>query len=162
MDVDTIVGLLKELLYFIVVFGVFFGYAIIRGRQALINLILGLYLALLISLEFPYYDYILNGAEGNQFSTSGVMIAVFAVFTVISTFLFGRLMPGDYDETAFEGFGKKLIFALLGSVLIMAYSYHVLPVTDLITPGSPIQTLFGPESRFFWWLLIPLAGLFFL
>ena len=41
------------------------------------------------------------------------------------------------------------------------YSYHALPVTDLITPGSPIQALFAPEQHFFWWLLIPLIAIFF-
>ena len=43
--------------------------------------------------------------------------------------------------------------AVSATALVMAFSYHALPVTELITPGSPIAYLFGSESSFFWWLL---------
>jgi hypothetical protein len=162
MDIQDGIRILQESLYWIIVFSAFLGYSMIRGKQSLINLILGLYLALLISLKFPYYDVILGRTEGDGLGDSIIMIALFAAFTLGGTFLFSRLMPRDFDESAFRGFGKKILFAAMGSVLVMAYSYHVLPITDLITPGSPIQSLFGPESNFFWWLLVPLVGLFFL
>lgn len=157
-DTHSIIILLKDLLYWIVVFGVFLVYGVIRGRAAIVNLILGLYFALLISLKFPYYDLLLGSMQNKTIP----MIALFAVFTIAATFIFGRLMPTDTLESSFEGFGKKLLFAFVASVLVMAYSYHVLPVTDLVTPGSHIQALFGPEDRFFWWLIIPFAALFFL
>lgn len=159
MDIPHVIGVLQESLYLIIVFAVVFAYGMVRGKQSLINLILALYFALLISLEFPYYDKILGNVDGQQ---SIVMIIVFAVFTVGGIFLFERLMPTDPDEAAFSEFGKKAALAVLATVLVMAYSYHVLPVTDLITPGSPIQTLFGHEQYFFWWLLAPAAGLLFL
>lgn len=157
-----VITVIQESLYWIVVFSIFLGYAMIRGKQALINLILGLYFALLISLEFPYYDAILSGTQSDSTNDSIIMIVVFSVFTIVATFLFGRLMPGEYGEKAFERFGKKILFALAASVLVMAYSFHALPLTDIITPGSPIQSLFAPEGVFFWWLLLPIAGLFLL
>jgi len=162
MDVGSIISVIQESLYLILVFCAFLGFAMVRGKQSLINLILGLYIALLISFKFPYYDVLLGNIKGHSASDSVVMILLFAVFMFIATYLFEKLMPRDYDEAAFEGFGKKVLFALLASILVMAYSYHALPVTDLITPGSPIQSLFAPEANFFWWLLIPLAGLLFL
>jgi len=162
MNADGVISIVQESLYLILVFGVFLTYAMFRGRQSLINLILGLYFALLISLEFPYYETILGGVASERFSDSIIMILIFAVFTIGATFFFTRLMPREYDEGAFEGFGKKFLLALLASILVMAYSYNVLPITELITPGSPIQMLFGPESHFFWWLLLPFIGLMFL
>ena len=162
MNADGVVTILQESLYMILVFGVFLGYAMFRGRQSLVNVILGLYFALLISLEFPYYDSILQGIASERLTDSIIMIIIFIVFTIAATFVFTRLMPREYDEGTFEGFGKKLALALLGSILVMAYSYHVLPITEIITPGSPIQMLFGGESYFFWWLLAPIAGLLFL
>ncbi|NCN52517.1 hypothetical protein GW943_01775 [Candidatus Parcubacteria bacterium] len=158
MDTQSIVALLQDLLYLIIVFAAALLYAMVRGRAAVVNLILGLYFALLISLKFPYYDALF----GNFESRTIPMIALFAFFTIAATFMFGRLMPTDSYESAFEGFWKKILFALMASILIMAYSYHVLPVTDLITPGSHIQEIFAPQDRFFWWLIIPLIGLFFL
>lgn len=162
MDVQDGIRILQESLYWIVVFSVFLGYAMVRGKQSLINLILGLYFALLISLKFPYYDFILGQTADDGLGDSIIMIALFAAFTFAGTFLFSRLMPRDFDDSAFRSFGKKFLFAAMGSILVMAFSYHVLPITDLVTPGSPIQALFGPEDRFFWWLLLPLVGLFFL
>lgn len=161
MDVGTIVGLLQESLFMILVFGGFLAFSMLRGIQAIVNLILGLYLALLISLKFPYYEYFLS-ESGEAASDAVIMIVIFAVFTILATILFGRIMTTDFEETVFEGFGKKIAYALLAAVLVMAYSYHALPVTDIITPGSPVQSLFEPENRFFVWLLLPLVGIFFL
>lgn len=162
MELNGVVTILQESVYLILVFGVFLTYAMLRGKQSLVNLILGLYFALLISLEFPYYDKILSGVDDSRLSDSVIIIGIFAIFTFVATLFFTRLMPRDYDDTTFSGFGKKLILALLASALVMAYSYHVLPVTELITPGSPIQMLFSGDSYFFWWLLAPIVGLFFL
>lgn len=161
MDLGTIISTLQQSLFVIIVLALFLAYAMAKGRQSLINLIMGLYLALLISLEFPYYSYI-TGETENAKTESILMIAVFAVFTLLSTILFNRLMPREYEEGTFEGFGKKAVYAIIATILVVSYSYHVLPVTDLVDPGSPVATLFGSESSFFWWLLVPLVTLFFL
>src|SRR6056297_7687 len=159
MDSATILGVLQESIFVIAVFGDFLFYAIIRGRHSLINLIVGLYFALLISLEFPYYDAILGGASAE--SEAVLRILVFGVFTVISTVILGRLLhQGDYDR-GFAGFHRKFIYALAATVLVLTYSFHALPVTELIDPG-PIQALFASESSFFFWLFVPIIILFFL
>lgn len=151
MEAQIVFAFLKEILFLLVVFGVTLTYGVMRGRQSLINLILALYFALLLSLEFPYYDRIAD--------TALINIAVFGIFTFLSLLLFNRLMPRDY-ESAFEDFGKKLLYAALATILVMIFSFNVLPVTDLITPGAPLQTLFSNPEYFFWWLLAPLVFLF--
>lgn len=160
MDVASIIVLLQESLFLVLVFCAFLIYGLIRGRQGVIDLILSLYLALLISLKFPYYELFVT--NGDATSNALVKIIIFAAFTIGAMFLFAKLIPRDDFETAFQGFGKKIVLALLATVLVMIFSYHALPVTDIITPGSPIQALFGPPENFFWWLLLPLVGLFIL
>ena len=86
---------------------------------------------------------------------------VFALFTALGTILVEKILSRLLDETAFEGIGKKVILAVLGTVLLMTYSYHVLPITSLIDPGAQIATYFAPQEYFFWWLMLPLIGLFF-
>ncbi len=159
MDTGAILGLLQESLFMIVVFGLFLGLALFKGKYVIVNIILGLYLALLVTLKFPYFGYFL-GTESKS-TDAVVMIVIFALFTIAGTILFRRLIPGDDFETAFHHFGKKLLLATMATVLVMAYSYHALPVTDLITPGSPIHALFAPEQNFFWWLIAPIVALFF-
>lgn len=161
MDTNALISVLQESLFAIAVFVTFLFIAFIRGRQTITNVILGLYLALLISLKFPYYDTLLSKVDTAK-NEAIAMIAVFGAFTTFATLLFTRILPREYAEGKFEGAWKKLLFALAATALVMAYSYHVLPVTELVDPGSPIQTLFAAENRFFFWLLLPLILLFLL
>lgn len=160
MDTVSILGILQESLFMILVFSAFLIFAMIKGRQGIINMILSLYFALLISLKFPYYDLFLG--KGEKGGDAVIMIIIFAIFTIGGLFLFARLIPNDDYDSAFQQFGKKILLALAATVLVMAYSYHALPVTEIITPGSPIQSLFAAEENFFWWLIAPFFALFFL
>ncbi len=159
MDTAYLLSLFQELLYLFCVFGFFLVWAIVRGRQSLINIIFGLYLALLISLEFPYYDTFLPNNASEHSLAVGKMV-LFAIFTTIATILVARVMPDAYREKKFESFFKKILLALAGTILIMAYSFHVLPVTEFVTPGTPIASLFAPKEWFFWWLLLPMVFLY--
>ena len=159
MDTAYILSFLQELLYFLIVFGAFILYTIIRGRQATINLITGLYFALLISLVFPYYEIFLSAAPSAHSEAIGKLV-LFLLFTLIATILMARIMPDAFREKKFESFGKKLLLALGGTVLVMAFSFHVLNVTEFLTPGTPIQSLFAAKESFFWWLLAPFVVLY--
>lgn len=159
MDIAFILDFISEAAYFIGVFLIFLVVALMKGRQAIINTIFSLYFALLISLVFPYYDKLLSTFETPRGIASGKLI-VFTLFTVAFVFLTGRVMPDEFKEKRFESFGKKLLLALAATSLVMVFSFQVLPVTEFLTPGTPIQSLFAPEQYFFWWLLLPLVVLF--
>jgi hypothetical protein len=159
MDTAEVMVFVQESLFMILVFAGFITYAVSAGRQSITNVILGLYFALLISIEFPYYDYLLGSVSSTQ-TKSILMLIVFACFTLGATILFARLMPREYREKKFEGFWKKLLLAMAATVLVMTFSYHALPVTDILIPGSPIQYLFASSDSFFWWLIAPLIVLF--
>jgi hypothetical protein len=155
VDTTTILHFLSESAYLLIVFGVFFTVAIFSGRQALINTIAGLYFALLLTTQFPYYDLILNGLE-QPAVIAGVKLTIFVIVAILMTLMFKRIMPDEYDENKFESFHKKIILALGATVLVMIFSFNVLPITEFLTPGTPIQSLFAPQEYFFWWLIVPL------
>ncbi len=158
MDAFNIFLTIQEFALFLGVFGFFIIYSIFRGRQHLINLIVGLYFALLISLEFPYYEMVLGGKPGEG-TLLGTLV-IFSFFAILSTILMTRLMPEEYREKKFESFFKKLLLSLAGTVLVMIFSFHVLPLTEILNPSTPIQALFGAPEYFFWWLLAPLVILY--
>ena len=161
MDTGVLVSTLQESLFAISVFVVLLLYAMAKGRQGLVNVIMGLYFALLISLNFPYYDVIISQAASAK--TEAILkIAVFVGFALLSTYLFAKLIENEYTERVFESFINKLAFTFAATALVMAFSYQVLPITELIDPGSPMQQLFAPEEWFFWWLILPLVVMFFL
>lgn len=160
MDTSFIINFLTETAYFLIVFGALLGFAIFKGRQAVTNIIVGLYLALLISLEFPYYPQLLGSFSPESHAIA--QLGIFLFFTALTTVLCFRIMPSEFREKKLESVGRKLILALAGTILIMIFSFNVLPVTEFLTPGTPIQSAFAPTEYFFWWLLLPIGLLFIL
>jgi len=161
MDATAIVvGLVKDLTILFLVCGALFAYAIVRGQRALLSLILGLYIALLISVEFPYYEQV--GKALSFMPDHTMRMVLFGFFTAFGSFVFERLLSRLFDFNAVESMWRRMVLAILGTALVMAYSYHVLPVTDLIDPGAKVGALFASENLFFWWLLAPLIGIMFI
>jgi hypothetical protein len=161
MDAALFLNFIYEIAYFLIVLGILFAFSLFKGRQAVINIIFGLYLALLISVEFPFYTQVL-GSIGGAVSISVAKMIIFVAFTIIATSLCFRIMPDEFRESKLESFTKKFTLALCATVLIMVFSFHVLPVTEFLTPGTPIQSLFAPQEYFFWWLILPFVALFIL
>jgi len=161
MDFGFVLDFMYETAYFLAVFMLFMLWATFKGRQATINIIFGLYLALLIHIEFPYTDYLTENLGGSVAQSLGQLV-LFFIFTILATWLFAHVMPDEFKEKKFESFFKKILLAGAASILVMAFSFHVLSVTDFLTPGTPLQTLFAPEGLFFWWLMVPLVILFLL
>jgi len=159
MDWGFILGFLIDIGYFLLIFSLLLGYSIFKGRQAIINLIMGLYIALLISIEFPYYDLILKNLESSQ-TIAVTKLIFFGSVTALATMLFFRIMPDEFRENRFESLGKKFILTISATVLVMIFSFHVLPVTEFLNPGTPIQSLFSPEVYFFWWLILPFIAIY--
>lgn len=159
MDTTFILNFITELAYLLIVFGVMITIAVFKGRQAIINLIIGLYLALLIAIEFPYYGIVKANTESAE-SAATVQLILFLLFTLLMTWLCFRIMPDEFREKRIETLGKKFLLAGAATVIVMIYSFHVLPVTDFLEPGTPIQSLFAPEQYFFGWLVLPLILLF--
>jgi fumarate reductase subunit D len=161
MDFGFVLDFMYETAYFLAVFMLFMLWATFKGRQAMINIIFGLYLALLILIEFPYTNYLTDNLGGSVAQSLGQLV-LFSIFTILTTWLFAHVMPDEFKEKKFESYFKKILLAGAASILVMAFSFQVLPVTEFLTPGTPLQTLFAPESLFFWWLMVPLVILFLL
>ncbi|MFT7644420.1 MAG: hypothetical protein ACI9BF_000063 [Candidatus Paceibacteria bacterium] len=159
MDWGYILNFLYEIAYLLGVFGFFLFFSIFKGRQAIINVTVGLYLALLISIEFPGYDVIFRSIESTA-SLAAAKLTFFALITLLTTILCYRIMPDEFREENFESLGKKLLLAAGASILVMTFSFNVLPVTEFLTPGTPLQLIFAPETYYFWWLLVPLVILY--
>lgn len=161
MDTSFLLNFISEIAYLLIVLGVIFSISIFKGRQAIINIIFGLYLALLISVEFPFYEQVLGSLTG-AVSLSMAKLIIFLVFTALATTLCFKIMPDEFREMKLESFSKKFTLSLCATILVMVFSFHVLPVTEFLTPGTPIQSLFAPAEYFFWWLILPLIALFIL
>lgn len=161
MNPDMILSVLHGWFFVLGIFGVGLGLVIFKGRQALINLMMGLYVGLLLYQVFPYLDTITDKAAGET-AEGALSLVVFLVFAAAATFLFARLMPREFLEGAFETMGSKIILAILFCVLVLTLSTHYLPVSAVIDTGTPLPPVLLAENLEFLWLVLPLMGLFFL
>ncbi|OGG41859.1 hypothetical protein A2837_01445 [Candidatus Kaiserbacteria bacterium RIFCSPHIGHO2_01_FULL_46_22] len=161
MDLDTILSILNGWFFLLAAFGLGLGLAMAKGRQTLINLIVGAYLGLFLYTNFPYLETLTGNAAG-QTAASAISLVVFLGFTIASALLFSHLMPREYLEGAFEAIGKKLLLAGLFTVLVLTLSTHFLPIDAVISTGTPLPEFLLEEKLSFLWLVLPLAALFFL
>jgi uncharacterized membrane protein len=159
MDIAYIISLVQEITYLLIIFGGFLFYSIFKGRQAVINIVTGLYVALLFSFIFPYYHLFVSDSSSAHSHAIG-NILLFLIFTLLGTVLMTRLMPDEFREKRFESLGKKILVSMAGTILVMAFSFQVLPVTEILITDSPLQFLFGNKDYFFWWLFLPMIMLY--
>ena len=130
-----------------------------KGRQALMNVIIGAYLALLLYNLFPAKDK-LEEVTGSDKSEAIAFLALFIVFTFLGAWLFARLMPSEFLEGTFETMGKKVLLAFAAMVLILTLTTHYLPVSEVINTGTPLPSMLLTENLAYLWLMAPLAILF--
>lgn len=161
MNIEAIVALFHGWLFILAAFAIALGIAMFRGRQTLINLTIGAYLGLLLFTQFPYLEDIVGKAYGSK-SGSILTLFVFIVFTVISAWLFARLMPREFLEGPFESMGKKILLAAVATVVVLTLSTHYLPVAEMIDISAPLPDSLTAEEFSFAWLLLPLIALFIL
>lgn len=159
MDFGYVLTFIYEFAYFLAVFFFFLLLALLQGRQAIMNVIIGLYLALLISVQFPSYDLLFSNLNSAQSLAAG-QLGFFLLITLLTTALCFRIMPDEFKEKRFESLGRKLLLTFSATALVMIFSFDVLPVTEFLVPGTPIQSIFASETYYFWWLLLPLVILY--
>lgn len=157
MDLSLVTHFIQESLFVILLASGFLVYVLYRGRQALINLIFGLYLGLLFVQNAPFS---LRSNTG-EVTDIYVAIALFLAVTVAATLVIAELMPEPFREKPFESFGKKLFLVASATILAVLFSFHVIPVHELFSISSPISSVFSNPQYFFWWLLAPFVLLYF-
>lgn len=161
MELSVILSILQGWIFLLILFGISLVYVLVRGRQHLINLMVGQYIALFFLQVFPYMEIMEDKFPGEQ-GEAIATLSVFAVFTFFSTWLFSKLMPREYLEKTFESFGKKILLALTSTVLLMTLATHYLPIGELIDIGTPLPPALLSSELGFVWLVLTLTALFFL
>ena len=159
MDWQLLLTVLHESIFVLVVFGSFLILGLWKGRYTLVTIIFSLYLAVLLINEFPYLDKII---ALSPFESAVTQTVFFIILTLVSFFLFRRHIPGDDHEKTFENFPVKALLAIAATIVIMAFTYNVLPLAEFFDSNTPLEKLFANENYFFWWLLLPLIVLFFI
>lgn len=133
---------------------VLFFYTVRYGKEQAISLVLALYIALLAFIYFPYKERFLFFTENEtQLLLSSALL--FGVFTILGYLAVAPLLRNRYAAYGNGKWVEALLLSVATVALLVAFSYHVLPITSLYTFGEPITNLFAPSQFFFWWLTAP-------
>ncbi len=159
MDLDPIVSFLHGWILLLASFAIALGYAMFKGRQNLINLLMGMYLGLLLYHFLPFQDTLTEQVSGSR-NQAFVALAIFIILTFLSTWLFTRLMPREYFESTFETMGKKILLAIAAMVLVMTLSQNYLPISDIMNTGTPLPEFLETNNLAYLWLILPLIAMF--
>lgn len=159
MDFDPILSFVQGWVLLLASFTLALTYSIVRGRQSLINLMMGLYFGLFLHRIFLFTDTLIEQA-GSDKSKAMMSVGVFLALSVLSTIFFTRLMPSEYLEGKFESMGKKIMLALAAMILVMTLMIHYLPVGEIFNTGTPLPESLQTEKLAFLWLVLPLVAMF--
>lgn len=149
---NFIVGFGTDFLPLIVTVAVVMAFALYFGRNRLMPLIAAMYAAVVLYIFFPFDTSIL--------SDSYIAIALYFLFVFIALTAFSGL--SFFMASAERNLLKIGAMSVLVAGLFLAIGIHVLPLEHIYTFNSATKSLFASDQSFFWWLVAPLAGLFFL
>ena len=124
-------------------------------------LLLGIYIAVPLYLNFPYVSQFMpeslaTSPRGTFYSYA----AVFAAFALLSFIILRRYVLTGRGDVMLPGAVEYLALAATATGLTLAVGYRLLPLELLYDFGPGIDRLFATPSYFFWWLLAPLAAVF--
>ena len=167
MGTTTILGYFREAadlvqtfsLDFIIIavtFAVLFLLSMRSGKGTTITLIFSFYVGLLTYLHFPYIERFLffTETETQLFLSNAI---VFLAFVIISYVTLSRVVYADFSEKTPTRLLEAGLLSAAATLLLLSFSYQILPVTTLYNFGAPVDSLFEPSNLFFLWLMIPLV-----
>jgi hypothetical protein len=126
------------------------------GKSKGVSVVLSLFGAIILFQNFPFMKQatVLKGALPEALNVVGIFLA----FALCIFFLLDKYVVGDFSES---NFFKSVFVGVAFTALILAIIYFVLPFAPIYDFGPNIDKWFQGNFTLFWWLVGPLAIVFF-
>lgn len=148
----------EVLLYAFLLISIFL-YAIFVRKGKLVSLFISFYLSIFIFLNFPYFDVIIkDNLRTIEFFLFKFFL--FAIFILAFNLILMKIGVSDGNSSR-SGWIKAALFSLLGTGLMMSFLFHFFNIDSIFEFSSVSKYLFFSNIPIFWWLVSPLAALFF-
>lgn len=130
------------------------------GKYRLAALIISAYTALALFLLFPYVDLI-PWSPGLLFGKLSILpTVVFLIFVGLVYFALLPFIDAEYSRRQMRKWLEAGVLSLSVVVIFTASIYYAGITQNATAPQSLLDFLFLPPQYLFWWLLVPLIGLF--
>ena len=127
-------------------------FALVFGSDRFMPLVAGIYAAIPLYMIFPYKDIL---GDNPYFA-----VGLYLLFAILGLIAFSGL--STFLTSTGLGFVRTLILSVLVAGFLLAVAVHILPFEQIYTLSAPTKALFSSNTAYFWWLVAPLAGVFFL
>ncbi len=137
-------------------------YAFSAGRGRIINILISVYMAKLLTLEAPFLSDVIEGSlPSNLFAVQ--QLVVFVLLFVILFVLLGRYaFKTSADHRKMSSMFYGLLFAVLQIGLLINTVLTLLPLGVQNSFSQLVQTIFIHNPASFAWLILPLGYLILL
>ena len=139
---------------------VFTAFALFKGKDKVVALILSFYPSAFIFGEIPYFKQYLNSNPAD-FQEAVVQLLLFLVIFLPINYVVLHIVAGEFSFSRLKKLFEALILGLTATSLSVLLSYHVINLQKIYNFSSGLDSLFTGNGLF-WWLLIPFGVLFFL
>lgn len=158
MDIiQTITGIVTLDIVIIVGVALFFTiFALQYGKGKIISFILSLYVALLVFTNFPYIEA-LTFFKNSELQITLSHLGIFLVLVFLIHHIINFVAYSEYPAWKGGKMFQVIILAFSATLLLLAFLYHILPISVLYDFSASIDLYFSSQF-FFWWLIAPLAG----
>ncbi len=142
----------------LVLFLALFGIGFLLKKGHFIGFIASLYFAILLYLRVPNLDRLLISTGTPLFSFLSHLL-VFFLFVVVGFVLMRQIVAVNPSYRSLFRFLEIALLAATTAGLLIALSYHVIPLASLYDFAPMIDRFFVESNYFFWWLLAPLFAI---
>lgn len=149
-----------DMIILIAIFVALVVYGLRYGKYRMISLMLSFYIVIPIISSFPYLKSFSFFGESTNAATYS-QIAVFLLIVVFLNVILSRFVCEEFPSRGLRRLIEAGVLSISSGGLLLALSYHIIPITALYDFAAPIDAIFASTTMFFWWLIIPLAALLF-
>lgn len=157
---ESIANLSLDTIILIVIFLMFFTYAMKYGKQRIISLIFSFYILIPILSSFPYLQKISFFGDTEKailYSKLGLSVLIIIFINIVIE----RMINWEFRSYGFRNLAENGLLAIASSGLLVAFSYHIIDISALYNFAPAVNVLFEPAVFFFWWLIAPIIVIFF-
>ena len=149
----------SDIITLLVLFIIFFVYALYLGKNQIISLILAFYPAQLFYEHFPFLNSLLVLKGESMLLLNKIII--FLLFLIPLTILIGRYVFKDSGYGTMH-YARMAGYSVAVVILILIFSFSVVSLDGIHNFSPSIDVLFNTKEHLFFWTLAPLGLLFIL
>lgn len=151
-------SLSSNVMLVIILFAIFFLFALYFGKDKIVSLIISFYPAAFLVSNFPYFSTFI-APKATAFQIVVIKSAIFAVFFAASFYFIQKHLMLHFPYSKVSRMIQAAILSILAVALSHVFMRTVVPFTGVYKFTGSIAYIISTKEFIFWWLLAPIVSL---